>query len=160
MSLARFVEKWCLADYPPEPVSEVELRLAEDKLGVRLPADYREAVLEVGLPRPTIALLDAIVERELDLISVGDFYSPKQMIEETVRWRELGMPDELVAFAGDGSGNKFCFDKNRLNEGGDDNRTVWLFDHDFGTVECVASSFDAWISAMCDVEPWPGTEVG
>lgn len=158
--MSRFVEKWCLAEYPPEPVSEAELWSAEDQLGVRLPADFREAVLQVGLPRPTVALLDAIVERELDVISVGDFYSPKEIVEETLGWRQLGMPEELVAFAGDGSGNKFCFDGARLKKGGGDAGAVWFFDHDFGTVEYVAPSFTAWISAFCDVEPLPGTELG
>ena len=91
---------------------------------------------------------------------VGDIYSPREMVSDTIGWRELGMPDELIAFVSDGSDNKFCFDKNRLKEGGEDTSTVWLFDHEFGTVEEVAPSFDAWIDAFCDVAPWPGTELG
>ena len=154
MLLAQFNEKWASADYPPEHVSESELRLAEERLGVRLPADYRQAVLHVGLPRPTIELLDAIVERQLDLHSVGDFYSPAQIVEETVSWREIGMPSQLIAFASDDCGNKFCFDAEGLRTGSVEHRAILFFDHDFGTTDQIAADFDAWIGALCDVEPW------
>ena len=107
-------------------------------------------MLAVGLPRPTIALLDAIVERELDLASLGDFYSPDEIVTETIDWRERGLPAELVVFAGDESGNKFCFPADRSAGEG-----VWFFDHDFGTIREIALSFGAWIEELCAVEPWP-----
>ncbi|TIR31963.1 SMI1/KNR4 family protein [Mesorhizobium sp.] len=154
MSLSRFVEKWTIPTYPPESVSEEDLGAAEQQLGVHFPEDYRQAVLDVGLPRPTIALLDAIVERELDLHDLHDFYSPKEIVEETLSWREIGMPDRLVAIASDGSGNKFCFNADQLGGDSAGMRAIWFFDHDFGTVDEVAPSFHAWIDALCVVEPW------
>jgi hypothetical protein len=75
MSLARFIEKWTSGYYPPDPVSEPDLQRVEERFKVRMPEVYREAVLEFGLPRPNIALLDAIVERELDVYSVGNFFA-------------------------------------------------------------------------------------
>jgi cell wall assembly regulator SMI1 len=153
MSLARFTEIWTIDAYPPEPVTEAGLRNVEQRLNVSLPGDYRQAVLEVGLPRPTSRLLDAIVDRELDLHSVGDFYTPSEIIEETLNWREMRMPEQLVAFAGDESGNKFCFDADRLRSGGADGYAIWFYDHDFETVRQIAPSFDAWIEAFCTVEP-------
>jgi cell wall assembly regulator SMI1 len=158
MSLARFTEIWTSGDYPPEPVAEADLRGVEQRLDVRLPEDYRQAVLRVGLPRPTIALVDAIVERELDLHSLGDFYSPAEIIEETIAWREIGMPEGLVAFASDGSGNKFCFDADRLNKGSAEAAAIWFYDHDFGTSDRIAASFADWIEEFCRVEPWPATD--
>jgi cell wall assembly regulator SMI1 len=155
MSLARFTEIWTSGDYPPEPVAETDLRNVEQRLDVHLPQDYRQAVLQVGLPRPTIALMDAIVERELDLHSLGDFYSPAQILKETIDWRKIGMPEGLVAFASDGCGNKFCFDADRLNNGSADGSAIWFYDHDFATVYKIAASFDDWIEAFCRVEPWP-----
>ncbi|MER8378719.1 SMI1/KNR4 family protein [Mesorhizobium sp. M0142] len=154
MSLSRFVEKWTTPAYPPDSVSEEDLGAAEQQLGVHFPEDYRKAVLDVGLPRPTIALLNAIVERKLDLHDLANFYSPKEIVEETLGWREIGMPDRLVAIASDSLGNKFCFNADQLGGESADMRAIWFFDHDFGTVDEVAPSFHAWIDAFCEVEPW------
>ena len=63
MSLARFADKWGSSHYPSDSVSEADLRSVEHRFAVRLPDDYREAVLETGLPRTTIDLLDAIVDK-------------------------------------------------------------------------------------------------
>jgi len=147
MSLTKFVEKWTIGDCPTDPVSEEELREVEKKLHSCLPADYKQAVLDVGLPRPTIALLDAIVDQELDIDAIGDFYLPSEIIVETLDWREMGMPENLIAFASDGCGNKFCFDT------GNGSKKIWFFDHDFGTVKLIAGSFDAWLTALCDIAP-------
>ena len=153
MTLSRFTELWTSVAYPPEPVAEPDLRSVEKRFSVHLPDDYRQAVLQAGLPRPTIALMDAIVEREFDLHSLGDFYSPAEIIEETIGWREIGMPEQLIAFASDGCGNKFCFDADRLNNGSAEGYAIWFYDHDFRTVNQIAPSFDGWIEAFCHVEP-------
>lgn len=153
MTLARFTEIWTSGDYAPEPVAESDLRSVEQRLSVHLPDDYRQAVLKVGLPRPTIALMHAIVERELDLHSLSDFYSPVEIIEETTGWRDIGMPKQLVAFASDGCGNKFCFNADQLNDGSTEGSAIWFYDHDFGTLDQIAPSFHAWIEAFCHVEP-------
>ena len=158
MSLARFIQKWT-ADYPAQPVLEQDLRLVEQRFLVRLPDGYRQAVLHFGLPQGIkFALLTAIVERELDLDSLGDLYSPAEIIQETLDWREIGMPEQLIAFANDGCGNKFCFDVTQLRNGSAE-QAIWFFDHDFGTLDEIAPSFEAWINALCDVEPWPLTEL-
>lgn len=153
MSLERFTEKWTSSSYPPDPVSEGDLSQVEFRFGVRLPEDYRSAVLRVGLPRPKLALLSAIVERELELQGIGNFYAPSEIIESTLAWHAISMPANLIAFASDGMGNKFCFDADRLKKRADGSAAIWFFDHDFETVECVAPSFTAWIEAYCDVEP-------
>ena len=153
--LARFTEIWTSSHYPPQPVAEADLDTVEQRFKVQLPQDYRQAILAVGLPRPTIALMDAIVERELDLHSLGDFYSPSEIIEETINWREMGMPEQLIAFASDGCGNMFCFDADRLNISHGEGNAIWFYDHDFETVGQIAKSFDAWIEAFCDVQPLP-----
>lgn len=153
MTLARFNEIWTSSDYPPESVVESDLRSVEQHLRVDLPDDYRQAILQVGLPRPTIALMAAIVERELDLHSLGDFYSPVEIIKETTGWREIGMPEQLVAFASDGCGNMFCFNADRLRMGSADASAIWFYDHDFETVDQIAPSFSDWIEAFCHVEP-------
>ena len=153
MSLLHFVEKWMHPDSPPVLVLEEDLLTAENQLGIRFPEEYRRAVLNVGLLWPTIDLLSAIVERELDLHCLNDMYSPRDIVQQTLSWREIGMPDSLVAFASDESGNKFCFSTEKSEYGGDSSRKIWLFDHDFDSVEYIAPGFDVWIDAFCSIEP-------
>lgn len=150
MSLSRFIALWTHPDYAPAAVSEEELEGAERRLLTRLPADYRNAVLEFGLPQPTIELLDAIVDRELDLRDVSDFLNPAEMVTVSEDWRDLGLPEELVAFATDCMGNLFCF-LDEADASGE--RPVFFFDHDSKEVEVIATSFSHWIDHFCGVEP-------
>jgi hypothetical protein len=150
MTLARFIALWTHPDYPPEAVSENDLERAEGRLQTHLPADYRSAVLRFGLPSPTIALLDAIVDRELDLRDVSDFLNPEDMVTVTEGWRDLGLPEELVAFATDCMGNLFCFPTEADTSGG---APVFFFDHDNRAVEVIAPSFAHWIGQFCGVAP-------
>ncbi len=131
-------------------MSEGELERAEVRLQTRLPADYRNAVLELGLPRPTIELLDAIVDRELDLRDASEFLSPTEIVAVTEDWRDLGLPEELVAFATDCMGNLFCFPTEADAEGA---VPVFFFNHDDRTVDVIAPSFTRWIEEFCAVVP-------
>ncbi len=79
MKLQQFAAKWTHPDYPPGHVTEEGLRATEQHFGVRLPEDYRQSVLETGLPHPTIALLDAIAEGSLPLNDVSGFCAPAEM---------------------------------------------------------------------------------
>lgn len=147
MGMSRFVAMWSHPESVPTPVDPERLESAEVRLGTRLAADYREAVLPHGLPQPTIALLDAIVDRELDLHDVSAFLSPDEIVETTQAWRELGLPADLVAFAADCGGNLFCF----RSAGEAAVAPVEFFDHDFGDVRTVAHSFTEWIEAYCRI---------
>jgi len=97
--------------------------------------------------------VNAIVERKLTLLDPNDFYAPADIIKLTLNWREAGMPAELVAFAGDGCGNQFCFDRDRLAGQAADSQAVFFWDREYETVRQVAPSFEAWIEALCEVEP-------
>lgn len=123
---------------------------AEGRLQMRLPADYRNAILQVGLPRPSIELLTDIVNRKLDLRDVSDFLSPAEFVSVTENWRDLGLAEELVAFATDSGGNLFCF---AAAADDDDEVPVLFFDHDETTVEVIAPSFTRWIEAFCSAAP-------
>ena len=150
MSLSRFISLWTHPDYAPDAVTEGELDRVEGRLRTRLPADYRSAVLQFGLPRPTIKLLDAIVDRKLGLRDVSDFLGPAEMVTVTEDWRDLGLPEELVAFATDCMGNLFCFPTAASAVG---EVPVLFFDHDEGSVDVVAPSFSRWIDVFCGVAP-------
>jgi hypothetical protein len=146
MSLRDFIELWTSQGYPPDQVSLAELDAAEARLQTRLPTDYRSAVLEFGLPRPTIALLDTIVDHELGLADISDFHAPNEIVAETEGWCAAGMPQDLVAFGSDCCGNKFCFAVSDVRQ---PEQAVIFWDHDFNSVETVAPSFDRWIETYC-----------
>lgn len=150
MSLSRFISLWAHPDYAADAVSEDDLKDLQNRLQTRLPADYCQAVLEFGLPRPTMKLLDAIVDRQLDVRDVSNFLGAAEIVTVTEGWRDLGLPDELVAFATDCMGNLFCFpaEDNEIEEA-----PVFFFDHDERSVEVVARSFTQWIEGFCRVAP-------
>jgi len=147
MSLERFADRWTSPSYPPTPVDERALAETEASLGALLPADYRSAVLRVGLPRPTIALLDSIVENDLSVADLGDFLDPSSIVEVSRSWRGMGLPADLIAFANDSLGNLFCF--SARSQG--DTSGVFYFDRDEGSVEEVAPSFTAWIDELASL---------
>lgn len=151
--LQLFIAKWTHPDYSPEVISIERLQNAEKRFGFHYPADYRDAVLQFGLPRPSLALLETIVERDISLYCVSDFLSPEEAVEQTADWHEIGLPNSLVAFATDESGNLFCFDTAELSSEDTDRSAVWFFDHDFNEAEVVSPSFTAWIEAYSNIEP-------
>ena len=150
VSMSRFISLWTHPDYAPIAVSAAELEGVERRLQTQLPSDYKDAVLEFGLPRPTIEFLDAICGLDPELAAVGDFLGPTEIVEVTENWRDLGLPDELLAFATDGIGNLFCFSS---DSDGASAQPVFLWDHDSEEVQTVASSFDDWIEGFCRLQP-------
>jgi hypothetical protein len=150
MTLSRFISLWTHPDSVPDTVGASDLEDLERRLETQLPLDYRDAILQFGLPRPTIELLDAICDRELDLSDVSDFLDPKEIVQVTEEWRELGLPEELFAFATDCMGNLFCFPTD-TNSGRE--QPVFFWDHDSKQVETVASSFTRWIEDYCRLSP-------
>lgn len=144
--MSRFISLWTHAEFPPDKVTLVDLEGVEVSLSARLPQDYKLAVVEFGLPRPTIALLDAICDRELDLNDVSDFFGPDEIVERTNEWRDLGLPEELVAFASDCMGNLFCFPAEPES---DEAWPVFHWNHDYSEADIVASAFSDWIEDFC-----------
>lgn len=145
MELKRFAEKWCHEDYVPEPVKAAALTAVEKTLGINFPADYRTQVLAVGLPSPTLALLSAIVDLELDIRDLAYLATPSHMWEETLGSQAAGLPDNLLIIGYDCAGNSFCFDINDLSGIQKTGTPIYIWDHDFGDTEFVADSFAQWI---------------
>lgn len=142
MSLALFVARWMHPDYPPRPISEEALGAVEAHFRFSFPPDYREAVLQTGLVSPTIALLDAIVDRDLDMPDLSELLDSAEMVARTAAWRDMGLPDDMVAFGSDCSGNLFCV----RTDGGP---AIFYFDHDFASTREIAPSFAEWIEEFC-----------
>lgn len=145
MSMSRFIKLWTYPDCATVPVRADQLHAAESRLNTRLPLDYRDAIIEFGLPSPAIALLDTICDRDLDLHDVSDFFSPEEIVEHTEGWRDLGLPEELVAFASDCMGNLFCFPEAQAESC---ELPVFFWYHDEKSVETLAPSFTRWIEGF------------
>ena len=147
-ALADFASKWSHPKDVPEPILLADLERAEAQLGGRLPDEYRDALLNIGLPRPTGALLHSICEEEVDFADVSEFLAADEMIASTEAWREMGLPSDKIAFASDCMGNLFAFDGNAPSQ----NSTVWFFDHDTGETALAAPSFAIWIQQFLDLK--------
>src|SRR5690349_6314262 len=141
MSIDRFIEMWTHPDHPSETVTSEQFRTVESTFDFFYPADYKAEIERCGLPRPKIALLNAIAERELAISDVSNFLNPVEAAETTRDWQPIGLPRNLIAFATDCMGSLFCFNVDDLRSENVDRSPVWFFDHDFGTSEIVAPSF-------------------
>lgn len=144
--LSNFTEKWCLDEYPPERVDPGQLDRAEQLLGLKFPMDYRFQVLSFGLPKPTLALLTAITDREIDLPDLAQLYQPEMIVGQTQDLRKLGMPASLVAIGGDSLGNLFCFDEQHLKTEKPAKAPIYHWDHEFDYTSRLAPSFSKWIA--------------
>lgn len=147
-ALADFASKWSHRDDAPERVLLADLERAETRLGGRLPDEYRAGLLNVGVPRPTAALLHSICEEEADFADVSEFFTADEMIASTHDWREMGLPNNKIAFASDCMGNLFAFDSSASTQGSE----VWFFDHDTGQTSLAAPSFTRWIQQFLDLK--------
>ncbi|HXU94460.1 MAG TPA: SMI1/KNR4 family protein [Gallionella sp.] len=115
----------------------------ESTLGIKLPNCHVYLITKHGdLYAPN--LLDAIVDKELELNDIQNFLLPNQMLEDTKAYEAAGMPEGYLVFASDCMGNMFCFKidecKNQLSE-----PPIWFFDHDFVEIKPIANSFNEWL---------------
>ena len=112
-----------------------EIENASQEIGVPFAADYREFLLMFGGamvgPYPIFGLGPVEV--------MGNEWS---VIEVTRRYRNDGVPgcDAWVVFSEDHAGNPI---------GMDADGKVWIYDHDFGGVTELASSFEAYVRNQC-----------
>lgn len=159
-NLKKFHESWSHPDYRPTTVNEGDLKALEENLGITLPASYQSQLLEIGLPSPTAKLWEWLSEKDnrhfkwanrfppLALIlperapHLADFHHPNDA-QKALAWRDAGMPESLLPFAIDSSGNQICFDMETLRGGPPWEAPVIFWDHDFLTTTKLAKSFDA-----------------
>ena len=146
-----FVERWTHSDYRPKPESGGGLDRVEHEFGFRFPIAYREYMIGFGAGGPTIALLNAIVELNLDMNDLGEMYSSQEVIQATTDGRTAGLPAELVAIAADSSGNQFCLNLQECGMDPKEDSPIWFFDHDFGEKERIADGFEAWLRGYCEL---------
>ena len=92
----RFIALWTLPDHAPVPVDPEALDGAEIRLGLLVPDAYRRSLVAHGAPSTSAALLARIVDQDVDMADVQDFFSPADIVQVTEEWRALGLPATAV----------------------------------------------------------------
>ena len=150
-TLKKFVGAWVHPDYGPIPVSEEALDRAEARLETYFPRFYRQCMVEVGPPCTALSLLSTIVDRSLDLPSIGDFLTPEDIMSTTERWREAGLPENMIAFANSGGGDLYCFEVVPEDAMVPEDAVVWYFDHEEREVESLELNFSVWLALYSNI---------
>ena len=141
---------------PPAPVSEIEVAALESHLGIPLPGDYREFLLEIGgVMLPGIGLRPPHVARgkfeDYYLVSVlygGEHDRPHYDIwTNEIRYRDR-IPRGLIAIGDCPSADQLCLAITGAHRG-----RVYMWDHESCKTSAVASSFDDLVDRLV---PYPG----
>lgn len=146
-----FVEKWTHPSYRPDPIPEPVVDQLEQTLQSKVPLTYRSFLTEFGPVSTILSLLSSIVEQSLTLHSLGEFFAPGLVAEQTDTWQPLGLPTDCIAFASDELGNMFCFARVPLSEDAPTDAKITFFDHDDGCVVTINESFVEWLRELAMV---------
>jgi hypothetical protein len=116
-----------------------EIDMVELEFNIYLPDDYKSFLLTCGdLWTPDI--LDLIVDRDLSIEDVQDFWDVDGIIE----CKKNESMDGLLPFASDSMGNVFAFIiSDLINQ--HPSASVYFYDNDFDSMEKTSESFTAWI---------------
>jgi hypothetical protein len=145
LALQRFATKWGGSGYPSRAVDPGDIALAEYDIGRRLPQAYLDAIVAVGLPRPTASLLTSVVEADADFGDVGEFFTPNEIVERLDAFRTEETPRAFVAFASDSMGDRYGFLCPPLAEARPADSAVLRMDHETGEAQEIAVSFVDWL---------------
>ena len=147
----KFVEKWVHPDWRPVPVPREALDAIEARFETYLPLSYREFMVRIGPASAGAALLDAIVEQHIDIPAFQEFLPPAEVKEATRTWRRMGLPESMVAFASEGSGDLYCFEVVAESQPVPADAVVWYFDHEQREVESLEIQFTKWVALYAGI---------
>ena len=123
-------------------VDELDIKVAEDKLGAVFPEQYKEL----------FKLVNNAEIGEWILYPIKDLRNPKKTWDDVVRQnievREEGMAKDLIAIGDDGSGDKLCL---KINNGimGD---VIYLWYHETAEFEEYAPNLREFIFLIFEEE--------
>jgi len=145
----KFAETW-LWESKPVQGAEEQLLAVEQKLGIHLPGNYKQFIIEHGAPS-TKWLLESITDGGHDLPDIQDFISVDTMVEATAMYELGGMDKGYIAFASDCMGNMFLFKLSDCARTSSD-VPVYFFDHDFCDIGKIGDSFGGLLGQYGEVE--------
>ena len=116
----------------------------EKELNIQLPNDYKRFLLSIGNIW-TPGILDLVVDKELDLADVQQFWTPDEIIDDKKNFWTKQVSTDIIPFATDCMGNIFSFLASDLKQKTETADIYFLY-HDFDTVEKISNSFTVWIN--------------
>ncbi len=123
--------------------SESDIEKLQKELKIIVPNDFKLFLIDYGnIYAPYI--LDIIIDNELELNEVQEFWTPERIIYDKNNEWTSQISTDLIPFASDSMGNIFAFLTSDLKEK-KESTAVYFLDHDFDTVEKLADSFTEWI---------------
>jgi SMI1-KNR4 cell-wall len=146
-----FIDKWVHPDYRPIPILAEALDRVEDRFQTRLPESYRNFMESVGPASADLSLLTTIVDNRLDLPDLQEFFSPEVVVEQTTMWRTIGLSKELIAFAGQGAGDMFCFEVIPKFKPASEELNVWYFNHEEREAYDLEITFLSWVKQYAEL---------
>jgi hypothetical protein len=126
------------------PQTEIQIQKLENEFNIYLPKDWKLFLLNYGSIW-TPEILDIIVDDELDINDVQDFWDIEQIEYDKKNEWTSKITTDLIPFASDSMGNIFAFKINDIKTPKESSE-VYFFDHDFDTVEKISNSFTEWIN--------------
>lgn len=119
--------------------SDIEVDRIERELSVKLTKCYKKFLTTVGIPSHVIQT-ESLPDVDIKLLI------PTEVIKQTIRRHQMGMPEELIMIGRDNCGNGVCLNPTK-------DKCVYLFDHDLLTVYIIAESFEELIQNHYKEEP-------
>jgi hypothetical protein len=110
---------------------------------IHLPIDHKDFIGKYS-SMWTPDILDIIVDNDIELNDVQEFWSVEEIIEDRKSGFTSIQKDDLIGFASDCMGNVFAFKKAELNIE-NPQANVYFFDHDMDTLAIEAPSFTAFV---------------
>ncbi|HTA63569.1 MAG TPA: SMI1/KNR4 family protein [Bacteroidia bacterium] len=129
-----------------KPASALEVEKLEKEFKVFMPADFKDFLLRVGnIFTPNI--LSLIVDKNIELNGVQEFWDIERITWDKKNEWTSKLETDLIPFASDCLGNLFAFMASDIKQQ-KQTAVVYLFDHEFDTIEKKAASFTEWVDGF------------
>lgn len=110
---------------------DTEVNSIERELTISLTDGYKDFITSIGIPSHVIRT-QSLPDVDIKLLA------PEEVIKQTIKRHQMGMPKDLILIGRDSCGNGVC-----LNPANDEH--VYLFDHDLMVVYKIEENFEKLI---------------
>lgn len=122
----------------------------ENTYNIKLPLAYKYLILNYGdIWTPSISKI--VVDNDLELNTLIEFWRIENIIEDKTNEWISNLDENVMPFASDSMGNIFCFKTVDLNADFD-NAKIYLYDHNFETIDYIADNFVMFIESYLKIK--------